>query len=59
MVGVDIDVRPIAEVKRRDGDGRGIIVVMIAAFGVGRDVCDEFVASALCASASFDDAVIG
>ena len=32
---------------------------MIAAFRVGRDVCDEFVACALRASTSFDDTVVG
>src|SRR2546427_1844743 len=47
MISVDVDVRPIAQIKRWDCDGGGVVVVVVAAGRVGRHVGDELVARAL------------
>ncbi len=54
VVGVYIAVGPVAEVKERDGDGGGIIVVVVGAFGIGCLVDKEVVAGSRATVAIFE-----
>src|ERR1022692_1392228 len=56
MVGVNVYVWPVAKIEGRNGDGGRIVVIVIAAGRVGRHICEEFIASALSAGATFDHA---
>jgi hypothetical protein len=58
MVGVDVDIRPIAQIKRRYRNGGRIIVVVVAAGRVRCHVRKKLVARPLAAGAGFHNAIV-
>ena len=55
MVGVNVNIGPVAQIERGNRDGRRIIVIVVAARGIGRHVLEKLIARALLAGASLDD----
>ncbi len=47
VVGVDVNIGPVAEIERRNGDGGSVIIVVIAAARIRSHIGEEFIASAL------------
>src|SRR6266481_7018010 len=59
MVGVNVDVRPIAQIERWNGDGRGVVVVVIATGRIRGGISDEDVARAGDRAVSLDYCGVG
>jgi hypothetical protein len=55
VVGVDVADGPVAEVERGNGNGGGVVIVVVGAFGVGGFVDEKGIAGSGAAVPIFED----